>query len=136
MRGAAALSPGLKWASGQSTAQAEGSGFLYISFTLNDKKWKLKFSTPPCRKTVKPMCMVYGGRVMCTARPHCPLTPLDRSLGYSPLSSGCEQKSARGSGSSLLPPPPTFPSPPLLPHLTGRTPARRVGCVGQSLIGY
>ena len=41
--GAAAPSLGLKWASGQSRAQAEGSAFLQMSFTLDDRKWKLEF---------------------------------------------------------------------------------------------
>lgn len=60
MMGAAAPSLGLKWASGQSRAQAEGSAFLQMSFTLDDRKWKLEFSTPSCCKTMKPTCMVDG----------------------------------------------------------------------------
>lgn len=63
--GAAAPSPGLKWASEQSRAQAEGSAFLQISFTLDDKKWKLKFSTPSCCKTVRPRVWWTEGGVMC-----------------------------------------------------------------------
>ena len=90
--GAAAPSPGLKWASEQSRAQAEGSAFLQISFTLDDKKWKLKFSTPSCCKTVKPCVWWTGGGVTCTGRPRCALTPSDHPPGSSPLSAEWKRK--------------------------------------------
>ena len=109
MMGAAAPSPGLTWASEQSRAQAEGSAFLQISFTLDDKKWKLKFSTPSCCKTVKPCVWRAGGGVTCTGRPRCALTPSDHPPGSSPLSAAWKRKWRFPS-----PHPPARPSPRLI----------------------